>query len=79
MTCRRGAKSNFALPGESIVAEMTSLIETCLPTKHNMADEDCDCPNNADEKEAQISKNKLKGPEKDLQTIFKKLRVDSGP
>lgn len=44
-----------------------------------MADEDCDCPNNADEKEAQISKNKLKGPEKDLQSIFKKLRVDSGP
>ena len=44
-----------------------------------MADKECDCPKDALEKQAQNSENKLKGPERDLQTIFKKLRVDNGP
>lgn len=44
-----------------------------------MADKGSDCQNNACEKEPQIRKNKAKGPEKDLQAIFMKLRVDSGP
>lgn len=44
-----------------------------------MADKESDCPNDAYEKQVQNSESKLKGPEKDLQTIFKKLRVDIGP
>ncbi|KAL9979938.1 hypothetical protein ACROYT_G008460 [Oculina patagonica] len=44
-----------------------------------MADKDGKGPNDACEKQGQISDNKLKGTEKDLQTIFKKLRVDNRP
>lgn len=44
-----------------------------------MADKECDCPNDALERQDQNSETKLKGPEKDLQTIFKKLRVDNRP
>ncbi|XP_027041001.1 uncharacterized protein LOC113669199 [Pocillopora damicornis] len=40
---------------------------------------DCECQNDASEKESQIKEKKAKGPEKDLQAIFMKLRVDSGP
>lgn len=40
---------------------------------------DCECQNDASEKESQIKEKKAKGPEKDLQAIFMKLRVDSAP
>lgn len=61
------------------VTEMTSLVRTCLPTKHNMADKDGGCVDEGCESKAQICGHKLKGPEKDLQAIFKKLKVDNGP
>lgn len=67
----------LSLPCQSFIERITSLRETCLPTKHNMAD--CECQNDASEKESQIKEKKAKGPEKDLQAIFMKLRVDSGP
>ena len=44
-----------------------------------MADKDGGCVDEGCESKAQICGHKLKGPGKDLQAIFKKLKVDNGP
>ena len=44
-----------------------------------MADKKDGYVNESDENIVQINNQNLKGPEKDLQAIFMKLRVDNGP
>lgn len=44
-----------------------------------MADDEDGYVKDSSENAVQINDQNLKGPEKDLQAIFKKLRVDNGP
>ena len=63
-----------------LVTRMTSLAEKrACQQNTNMAAKKDGYVNESAEKVVQINNQNLKGPERDLQAIFMKLRVDNGP